>query len=317
MTDKPNVIVICGPTGIGKTAAAINVAEAFGGQIISADSMQIYRYMDIGTAKPTPEEKARVPHYMIDIVDPDEDFDAAMFAEIARKKIAELHENHIPAIVAGGTGFYIKSLVHGLFQGVTADSEIRTRLKQEAEVNGGECLHERLRWYDPDTAAKIHPHDIFRIVRAIEVYELTGKPLSEYHETHQFAEEPFHVLKIGLDMEREMLYERINRRVDAMIAAGFENEVRKLLDMGYSPELKSMQSIGYRHLAEFIQGKMSYEEAVRTLRRDTRRYAKRQMTWFKADPQIIWIPPENSYEIRTLVKKKFSHLINNVVLCQV
>jgi len=305
MTDKPNVIVICGPTGVGKTAAAINVAEVFGGQIISADSMQIYRYMDIGTAKPTPEEQARVPHYMIDIVDPDEDFDAAMFAETARKKIAELHEKQIPAIVAGGTGFYIKSLVHGLFQGVTADSEIRIRLKQEAAVNGGECLHERLRRYDPDTAAKIHPHDIFRIVRAIEVYEITGKPLSEYHGTHQFAEEPFHVLKIGLDMEREMLYERINRRVDAMIATGFEDEVRKLLDMGYSPELKSMQSIGYRHLAEFIQGKMPYEEALRTLKRDTRRYAKRQMTWFKADPQIIWMQPENSYEICALVKRNF------------
>lgn len=308
-TDKPNVIVICGPTGIGKTAAAIKVAEVFGGQIISADSMQIYRHMDIGTAKPTPEEKARVPHYMIDIVDPDEDFDAAMFAQVARKKIAELDEKQIPAIVAGGTGFYIKSLVHGLFQGVTADSEIRTRLKQEAAINGGECLHERLRQYDPDTAAKIHPNDVFRIVRAIEVYEITGKPLSEYHETHQFSEEPFHVLKIGLDMEREMLYERINRRVDAMIAAGFEDEVRKLLDMGYSPELKSMQSIGYRHLAEFILGKMSYEEAVRTLKRDTRRYAKRQMTWFKADPQIIWMPPENTDEICAAVKKNFPHLI--------
>lgn len=308
MTDKPNVIVICGPTGIGKTVAAIRVAEVFGGRIISADSMQIYRYMDIGTAKPTPEEQARVSHDMIDIVDPDEDFDAAMFAEVARKKIAELHERQIPAIVAGGTGFYIKSLIYGLFQGVTADSDIRTRLKQEAAVRGGEFLHERLRQYDPDTAAKIHPHDVFRIVRAIEVYEITGKTLSEYHGTHQFAEEPFHVLKIGLDMEREMLYERINRRVDAMIAAGFEDEVRKLLDMGYSPELKSMQSIGYRHIAELIQGKMSYEEAVRTLKRDTRRYAKRQMTWFKADPQIVWMPPENLHEICALVKKNFPYL---------
>lgn len=302
-TLKPNIVVICGPTGIGKTTAGIEAAGVYNGEIISADSMQIYRYMDIGTAKPTPEEQARIPHHLIDILDPDEPFDAAKFAQMAREKIMAFHKQNILPFIVGGTGFYIKALEYGLFSDAPSDMGIRTRLKEEAAAKGIRFLYNRLRGYDPDTAGKIHPNDTFRIIRAIEVYETTGKTISEYHQKHRFSDEPFNVLKIGLHKEREILYDRINRRVDAMVEAGFVEEVKRLLDMGYTESLKSMQSIGYRHITEFIRGRLSYDEALDTLKRDTRRYSKRQMTWFKADPGIVWTEAGQSEDIRRLIDK--------------
>jgi tRNA dimethylallyltransferase len=289
--DKPKVVVISGPTGIGKTAAAIRAAETFNGEIISADSMQIFRYMDIGTAKPTREEQARVRHYMIDIADPDEAFDALKFAEIAREKIGKLHERNILPVVAGGTGFYIRALLHGLFDALPVDTHIRTRLKQEAEEKGLDFLYCRLQQCDPYSAEKIHPNDRYRILRGLEVYETTGKTISEYQRGHGFADEPFNALKIGICTDRAVLYERINRRVEAMIAEGLIEEVKNLLNMGYSSSLNSMQSIGYRHIAEILEKSVPIDEAVATMKQDTRRYAKRQMTWFRADPQVIWTEP--------------------------
>lgn len=300
---QPNVIIICGPTALGKTSIAIDLAKTFNGEIIGADSMQIYRHMNIGTAKPAPDEQSRVPHHMIDIVDPDEPFDARQFAIIAHEKIMNLHARSITPFVVGGTGLYIKALVHGLFEAKPADSEVRMRLKQEAEIHGTGFLYKRLSKQDSKTAKRIHPNDTYRIIRALEVYELTGKMISELHREHRFTDKPFRVLKIGLHMDREIIYDRINRRVDVMIDAGLVNEVKGLLGMGYSADLKSMQSIGYRHMVDFIEGRSSWEEALRTLKRDTRRYAKRQLTWFKADSAIVWKEPGQLKEIRRTIKK--------------
>ena len=305
---KPKVIVICGPTGAGKTSAAIEIAGEFNGEIINADSMQIYKYMDIGTAKPTSDEQARVKHHMIDIVYPDESFDAAMYAKMARETVMKLDRQEVVSFVVGGTGFYIKALLYGLFIGPAkgGDVNVRERLKGEAAVHGAAFLHRRLSKCDPIAAENIHHNDTYRIIRALEVYEITGKSISEYHEEHRFADELFRVLTIGLDINREILYDRINSRVDAMIDAGFIDEVKRLLDRGYSENLKPMQSIGYRHAVDYIKGRVSWDEALSTLKRDTRRYAKRQLTWFKADLQTVWMKPEQSKDIIRLVKKFLS-----------
>jgi len=300
---KPNIIVICGPTGLGKTSVSIELAIDLHGEIIGADSMQIYRYMDIGTAKPTLNEQARVPHHLIDIIDPDEPFDAARFAKMAGDIIIRLDTGGIIPFVVGGTGLYIKALVHGLSQACQADKNIRACLKEEEMLYGSGFLYEKLSKCDPEAAERIHPNDIFRIIRALEVYEATGKAISQYSKDHGFEKRRFNVLKIGLHMEREALYDRINRRVDAMIEEGFLDEVKKLLDIGYSEDLKSMQSIGYRHMVDFIKGRLAWEETIRTMKRDTRRYAKRQMTWFKADPEIVWVEPGQLGYIKQLIKK--------------
>lgn len=302
-TPKPKIIIICGPTGIGKTAVAIELARHFKGQIIGADSMQIYKYMDIGTAKPTAEEQARVVHHLVDIVAPDEPFDAARYARRARRVIVELCQRRIMPFVVGGTGLYIKALLCGLFNDGVSDPQIRAKLEAEADTHGIDYLHQRLRRLDPETAKRLHPNDTYRILRALEVVEASGKSIARHHREHAFAEQPFESLKIGLDMDRELLYERINQRVEAMLAAGFLGEVKALLAKGYTADLKAMQSIGYRHLMDTIQGRLTLAECTRTLKRDHRRYAKRQLTWFKADPEIIWKTPEQIEEIIRLVDK--------------
>jgi len=302
VSEKPKVIIICGPTGIGKTAVGIELARKFGGEIISADSMQIYRHMDIGTAKPTPEELAQIAHHMIDIVDPDEDYDAAQFAKQGRDRIAEIVNGNLIPFIVGGTGLYIKALLHGLFQSKPVDPRIRNRLNQEAEENGPGFLYERLKKIDPAAASRIHPNDSYRIMRALETIESSGKPISKHHQNHGFADDPFAALKIGLQMDRQNLYARIDNRVELMIEAGLVEEVKKLLAMGYSAELKSMQSIGYRHVVEFLEEKLPWDECVRTLKRDTRRFAKRQFTWFGADPQIKWYEPDQLNEIVKLAE---------------
>jgi len=299
---KPKIVVICGATGIGKTSVGIELAEKLGGEIISADSMQIYRNMDIGTAKPTPVELAQIPHHMIDIVDPDEDFDAVRFSELARERIAEIITRGRLPFVVGGTGLYIKALLHGLFQAQPVDPQVRNRLRQEAAEKGSLLLYERLQEMDPASADRLHPNDVYRIVRALETIETTGKSISDLHQDHGFEDDPYSALKIGLQMNRAKLYERIDKRVDLMIGAGLVDEVKRLLDMGYSPELKSMQSIGYRHVAEFLEDNVPWDECVRTLKRDTRRFAKRQFTWFGAEPRIQWFAPDQLNEVAGLVE---------------
>jgi tRNA dimethylallyltransferase len=298
----PRIAVICGPTGVGKTTAAIEIAAALDGEIISADSMQVYRYMDIGTAKPSLLEQSIIPHHMIDIVDPDKPFDAQQYAEKSRNIVFKLAEQGIPALVAGGTGFYIRALIQGLFESGSGNSEIRLNLKKEADIHGITELYHRLCECDPGAAAKIHPNDAFRIVRALEIFETTGQPISTYHQEHQLAPPIFDVLKIGLSRQREVLYERINRRVDLMVEEGLVEEVKSLLRRGYTSELKPLQSIGYRHIVDFFKGRLSWDDALHTLKQDTRRYAKRQLTWFNSDSQVKWIDADRLDEITNTVK---------------
>lgn len=299
---KPNVIVICGPTGVGKTAVGIELAKRFHGEIIGADSMQIYRYMDIGTAKPTQDEQAEIEHHMIDVANPDEDYDAETYMMASRKIIHDLHNQGVLPIVVGGTGFYIKALEYGLFSPGISDQVIRDRLRKEAEMSGSVFLYEKLAQCDPAAADVIHPNDTYRIIRALEVYEMTGEGISTYRDQHRFSDSPFRTLKISLKMTREALYKRINKRVDRMIDASFVDEVKGLLKKGYPANLKSMQSIGYRHMVFFLEGQMPWEEAVRTMKRDTRRYAKRQLTWFNADDSVIWMETNQRNDITKRVE---------------
>jgi tRNA dimethylallyltransferase len=302
-TIRPRVIVICGPTALGKTSAAMRLAEIFDGEIVGADSMQIYRHMDIGTAKPTAKEKAQVKHHMIDLIDPDERFDARQYAVMARERVETLYRRNKIPFVVGGTGFYIKALLNGLFETEAEGENIRNGLKKEADIHGAAFLYDRLCRQDPEASKKIHPNDAYRIIRALEVLAMTGKAISGLHKAHGFNDHPFVVLKIGLHIPREILYDRINKRVDVMIDHGLLDEVKGLLAMGCSPDSKSMQSIGYRHMVDFIYGDCSWEETVRTFKRDTRRYAKRQMTWFRADPEIIWKAPDAMEDIKILIQK--------------
>lgn len=299
---KPQLMIICGPTGSGKTSLAIEMARQFNGEIISVDSMQVYKTMDIGTAKPTLDEQAYIHHHLIDIIAPHQPFDAAQFAKLAHASIIELQKRDIIPFLVGGTGLYIKALVHGLFRSKPVDEKIRRRLKEKATVHGSDFIYKELKTCDPVSAEKIHPSDAYRIIRALEIYEATEKAISTYHREHKFADSPYNFLKIGLQMKREILYDRINRRVDAMVDAGFVTEVRGLLDRGYSAALKSMQAIGYRHMVDFIEGRISWDEAIRTMKRDTRRYAKRQLTWFRKDPEIVWVEPERVNDIQQLIK---------------
>jgi tRNA dimethylallyltransferase len=299
--NTPKAVIICGPTGIGKTGFAIELAIKFKAEIIGADSMQIYRQMDIGTAKPTPAERSMVAHHMVDIVDPGDAFDANAYAAMAFQKVSDLTVRGTIPFIVGGTGLYIKSLVFGLFDADSNNPSIRNRLQEEAEAKGSLFLHQKLVNCDPEAAARLHVNDTYRIIRALEIYEITGRPISEYHRQHRFKSRRLNTLSFGLQMEREQLYKRIDARVDAMIQAGLLDEVKRLLAAGYSPELKSMQSIGYRHMAEYLSGHMDWEEAVRTLKRDTRRYAKRQMTWFKNNPEIIWVAPRLTEEIQNRI----------------
>ena len=288
---KSRLICIVGPTGVGKTGMALELAGRLGGEIVSADSMQVYRHMDIGTAKPTPEERRRVPHHLLDVVDPDEPFDASRYIELANGVIAHLQREKKPIFVVGGTGLYVRALLGGLIDGPGADEVLRRELKEEMKKFGKEHLYEILRARDGRAAAQIHPHDGVRIIRALEVLELTGRSIVEHQEEHCFREAPYEALRIGLGLDRERLNDRIDRRTDRMIAEGFVEEVRRLLDMGYGESLKTMQSLGYRHLVSFLAGRQNLGEAVRLIKRDTRLYAKRQMTWFAADRDIVWFDP--------------------------
>lgn len=298
MSEKPCLIVISGPTGVGKTDAAITAAEPLGGEIISADAMQVYKHMDIGTAKPTRKQQQRVRHHLIDVVDPDEPFSAALFKEMAEARIQDLHRKGCPIFIVGGTGLYIKALTRGLFPVEGQDGAIRKKLREEVEASGLETLYRRLRMVDPEAAQRIHPNDTYRIIRALEVHQATGQPISRHQRNHGFQDVGYRTLSIGLTLDRAILYDRIDKRVDLMLASGFLEEVRGLLDQGYSSTLKSMRSIGYRHVADYLEGRVTWDETVSLFKRDTRHYAKRQLTWFRADPDIQWMEPDQIEEMR-------------------
>jgi tRNA dimethylallyltransferase len=286
--NRPRVVILLGPTGVGKSTLAIEWAEELGGEIISADSMQVYRFMDIGTAKPTPDDQKRVQHHLIDLVTPDQPFHAALYRKLGRKTIDQLHQEEKPIWVVGGTGLYIKSLIQGLFATPKIDPHVREILKKEAKEKGTGVLYERLKKVDAKTAFHLHPHDLFRMIRALEVFDSTGVPISFYREQHRFGERPYMTLKIGLEMNREILYHRIEKRVDQMLEKGFLQEVERLVGMGYGPELKPMQSLGYKQMVQFLLKEIEWDEAIRQMRKNTRHYAKRQLTWFKADSEVHW-----------------------------
>jgi len=295
---KPRLVIIAGPTGVGKSAAALALAGEFGGEIVNADSMQVYRFMDIGTAKPSPEDRARIRHHLIDVVAPDEEYNAALYAEQARRVIQTLHEGGRNVWVAGGTGLYIRALTGGLVEGPGRDEGMRSIFRQEIERYGTAYLHDRLKEKDRAAAGKIHPNDAVRLMRALEVFELSGESIVTRQAGHHFSDQPYNCLKIGLTDDRDRLNERMDRRCDEMVEAGLIEEVEGLLARGYSESLKSMQSIGYRHVAAYLKGVLSLGEAVARMKRDTRAYAKRQLTWFRADGEMNWIRPGEAERMR-------------------
>ncbi|MBW1789060.1 MAG: tRNA (adenosine(37)-N6)-dimethylallyltransferase MiaA [Deltaproteobacteria bacterium] len=293
MDEKPKIIVIAGPTAGGKTSLSVELALALGGEIVSADAMQVYRYMDVGTAKPSTEERRGIAHHLLDVVNPDEAFNAAVYRDLALAAIRDIRARGKVCLVVGGTGLYIKALLKGIFECPETDEDLRRSLLQEARDGGAGKLYEFLEATDPESAARIHPNDVVRIVRAVEIYRLTGKPASQVRTAHGFQEAPVRALKLYLRMDREVLYRRIDRRSLDMVRDGLIEETRGLLERGYSPDLKPMQAIGYRHMVKCLDGVYSREEAVETLQKDTRRYAKRQLTWFRADPEAEWLDPED------------------------
>ncbi|BDV43013.1 tRNA dimethylallyltransferase [Geotalea uraniireducens] len=300
--ERVKLVVIQGPTASGKSELAVRLAEQWNGEIINADSMQVYRGMDIGTAKPSAELRRRVPHHLLDIVDPDYNFSAADFQARATAAIADIHRRGRRAFVVGGTGLYLKALTRGLVDSPRGEGALRQELEERFDREGGELLLRELALADPATAERLHPNDRVRIVRALEVFLLTGRPFSTFHEEHRFAEEPYECLNLGLMVDREVLYRRVEERVEAMLAAGLVNEVRRLLAAGYSPELKALRSIGYKEVCAALAGEYPWEEAVRLIKRDTRRYAKRQLTWFKRETAIIWVEyPKNFASISNIV----------------
>lgn len=289
MNIQRSVIVIVGPTAVGKSQVAIELASGLGTEIISADSRQIYRGMDIGTAKPGLMDRSRVHHHLIDQADPNEVFTAGQFIKKARFILSNLQkEGRIPVVV-GGTGLYIKLLTQGLWSGPSANWEKRNRLREEESMHGAGTLHRRLRSIDPEAAQRIDPADVVKIIRAIEVFEETGRTLSSFHAEHCFNDRPYDVITIGLRRSRSDLYQRIEDRIDHMLDSGFLDEVRGLLKQGYSPDLSSMKGLGYRQVIGYLNGEYDLLEAIRRFKRESRRYAKRQLTWFNGDESIRWM----------------------------
>ncbi|MBI4714911.1 MAG: tRNA (adenosine(37)-N6)-dimethylallyltransferase MiaA [Nitrospirae bacterium] len=281
--------VLVGPTAVGKTRLALRIAREAGAEIISADSRQVYRGMDIGTAKPDPVQRGSVPHHLIDVVDPDGPFDAGIFRKLALEAIEAIHRRGKIPLVAGGTGLYVRVLTEGLCEAPKADPGLRLSLLRRETEEGEGTLYAELVRVDPDSARRIHPRDQIRIVRALEVFILAGTPLSRLQREGTGERLPFSVGVVGLTLDREVLYRRIEERVDAMVAQGLEGEVRGLLERGYDKDLPSMMGLGYKQWVGFLRGQYDREEAIRLLKRDTRRYAKRQGTWFRRDPGIHWV----------------------------
>jgi tRNA dimethylallyltransferase len=286
------LIVIAGPTASGKTAVAIELATELDGEVIGADSMQVYRYLDIGTDKPTEEELGGVAHHMIDLVDPDEEYDVARFVGDADVAIADVLRRGRRAIVAGGTGLYLRALLHGLQGAPGPDPELRAELTARAEREGWPALHEELESVDPETAERLHENDGVRILRALEVFRQTGEPMSSWQRRHRFAERRYPALVLGIERPREQLHSRIDQRIEEMMRRGFLGEVRGLIERGYGPELKPMMGLGYRRMCQHLAGELTLDEAVAKTRSDTKRLARRQRTWFRDDPEITWVSPE-------------------------
>jgi tRNA dimethylallyltransferase len=287
---------------VGKTQVSLRLADILNGEVVSLDSRQVYKYMDIGTAKPTKEEMKRVAHHLMDIVCPDEKFTAADYGKRARDAIREIIERKREPMVVGGSGLYLKALEKGFFQGPKGNEKLRERLRKKESEFGPYHLYKKLERVDPKAARRIHPNDSVRIIRALEVYELTGKPITSLQEKGVY--EPFEMdfIKIGLTLDKKKLYERIDQRVDKMISEGFLEEVKGLKEKGYSSELKAFKTVGYQELFSYLEGEIDFTSAVEGIKLNTRRYAKRQLTWFRKERDINWLDAEKEDLIESILK---------------
>lgn len=283
------VVAVVGPTASGKTSFGIALAEALETEILSADSMQFYRGLEIGTGQPTGEELARVKHHFVGSLDLSEETSAGRYREQALPIVERLNAEGKPAVVVGGSGLYIRALLDGLFSSPPKDEAVRAELEAAARDAGPEAMHARLREVDPVSAERIAANDVKKVLRALEVFEVTGEPISALHETEALQQRPLKAVQIGIEWARETLYERINRRVDTMLEAGWLDEVKQLVDAGRLPELEQLRPIGYLEIAQYLRGQLEYGETVETIKMMTRRYAKRQLTWFRKDQRIRWV----------------------------
>lgn len=287
---KKPVLVLTGPTAVGKTALSLKLAAAVNGAVVSADSMQVYRGMDIGSAKILPEERQGIPHYLIDVLEPEEDFNVALFKDMALRAMQEIWKNGQVPIITGGTGFYIQAVLRDIdFSESEGKSDIRSAYEKLAEERGPQALHAILAEKDPEAAREIHPNNLKRVIRALEFYDQTGTPISRHNEEQRAKDSPYCYLYFVLNDERKRLYDRIDRRVDQMIGAGLVDEVRRLKARGLTENNVSMKGLGYKELFPYLDGKCTLSEAVEIIKRDTRHFAKRQITWFKRESGIIWI----------------------------
>lgn len=303
------VIVIVGPTASGKTSLSIELAKRCNGEIISVDSMQIYKHMDIGTAKPTLEEMQGIKHYLIDEILPNEEFNVVRFNELANKYIEEIIEKGKQPILVGGTGLYISSLINNIiFSESECDWELREALKKEAEELGPQSIHDKLRLVDVQAADNIHPNNVKRVIRALEVYYQTLKPISYHNEISRGVPSKYNFVLIGLTMDRQRLYERIDKRVDIMLQNGLVDEVKKLIILGYSNAIISMQGIGYKEILAYIYHEKTLDEVVEIIKRDSRRYAKRQITWFKKIKEIKWFSLDNLGNTNNIVEDAITYI---------
>ena len=291
------LLCLLGPTAVGKTEIAIELAQHLNAEIVSVDSRQIYRQMDIGTAKPTPEEQQAAPHHLIDCVDISQPFSVADYQSLADTAIADIQNRGKQVLLVGGAGLYFRAVIDGLFEGPGADPAVRERFEQEAAQHGVDALHERLRACDPESADRIHPNNVVRVIRALEVYELTGVPMSEHQQQWHPEKQRYPFIAFGLTMPRALLYHRIEQRVDVMLANGLIAEVESLLATGYARDTIALQSFGYKELITYLDGECTYTEAISQLKQNTRRFAKRQLTWFRKDTRIEWLDRETTLDI--------------------
>ena len=314
MNKKP-LIILTGPTSVGKTALSIALAKAVGGEIISADSMQVYKYMDIGTAKIAPAEMQGVPHYLIDELEPDEEFNVVRFQQLTKQYMQKIYDGNKIPILVGGTGFYIQAVLYDIdFTENDSDTTYRKELEQLLELKGAQYLHELLAGIDPDSAKVIHPNNSKRVIRALEFAKLTGDKISEHNEEQRGKESPYNFCYFVLNKDRAKLYETINHRVDLMLEQGLLDEVKALYDRGYNRSLVSMQGLGYKEILAYLEGESTLEEAIELLKRDTRHFAKRQLTWFKREKDVIWVdkdtfPNEEAVLTYLLTRLKEKQLI--------
>ena len=287
---KLPLIILTGPTAVGKTKASIDLAKAIGGEIISADSMQVYKYMDIGSAKIRPEEMQHVPHYLVDELEPDDEFHVVRFQQMAKEAMKKIYAaGHIP-IVVGGTGFYIQALLYDIdFTKEDGDQEYRRQLEEKAKTEGNDSLYEMLKQVDTKSTEKIHKNNVKRVIRALEFYKLNGYPISEHNEKEAAKTSPYNFAYFVLNHKRDILYDRINKRVDIMAEQGLIDEVKQLKEEGYEKTMVSMQGIGYRQVFEYLEGNLSLEDTIDLIKKDTRHFAKRQLTWFGREKEVCMV----------------------------